>query len=143
MTLYELPVTGAVFDHVAIAAPRIADLTPLYIEVLGGQIIYTGEDDPDYGFRVIHVGFKDGTKVELMEPSTQSTFFDSFFRRNPEGGLHHVTFLVDDVNVAAAACSAAGYQVFGVRRQSGWNECFLHPRSTCGTLVQLADMATS
>ena len=143
MTSYELPIgCGAIFDHVAIAAPRIADLTPLYIDVLGGQIIYTGDHDPEYGFRVVHVGFKDGTKVELMEPSPQSTFLDSIFRRHPNGGLHHVTFLVDDVAAAAAACSAAGYHVFGMRRQAGWNECFLHPRNASGTLVQLADTVT-
>lgn len=139
-SLDPLPVSAAVFDHVAVAARQIGDLLPLYEGVLGGEVMYIGPDDPLYGFRVVLVGFTDGSKIELMEPTSGSTFFDSFFRRCPEGGLHHVTFRVPDIDAALRSCTQAGYAVFGLRRKPGWNEFFIHPSTAGGTLVQFADL---
>jgi methylmalonyl-CoA/ethylmalonyl-CoA epimerase len=129
--------TGAVFDHVAHAAPRIRDLLPIYQELLGGTFLRGGTHS--LGFRDVQLGYADGSKMELIEPTEGSTFLDSFFRRHPQGGLHHITFLVPDVRAAVAAAERAGCRVHGVSYERiRWQEAFLHPSTFHGALVQLA-----
>jgi methylmalonyl-CoA/ethylmalonyl-CoA epimerase len=129
---------GAVLDHTALAAPRIRDLLPLYRDLLGGEF-HDGGDNTRVGYRAVQLRYRDGTKTELMEPLGGSTFFDSFFRRNPQGGVHHLTFLVPSLPEALAAARAAGYSPVGEHLDDDyWQETFLHPREANGTLVQLA-----
>lgn len=128
----------AVFDHAAMAARRIRDLLPLYRDVLGGQF-YLGGDNARVGYRAVQLRYRDGGKVELMEPLPGSMFLDSFFRRNPNGGLHHVTFKVASMPRALQALRAEGFVVYGESdADPTWHEVFLHPRDAFGTLVQLA-----
>jgi methylmalonyl-CoA/ethylmalonyl-CoA epimerase len=129
---------GAVFDHVAMAARRIRDLLPLYQDVLGGQF-YLGGDNVAVGYRGIQLRFADGGKIELLEPLAGSAFLDSFFRRSPLGGLHHVTFTVPSLASALAVLRESGFSVHGESRADPtWQEVFIHPRQAHGALVQLA-----
>lgn len=129
---------GAVFDHVGVAAPRIRDLLPIYHDLLGGRLV-AGGDNARVGYRALQLGFSDGTKIELMEPHPGSTFFDSFFRRNPRGGMHHVTFKVRAIEPALEALQRRGYSLTGLFLDDiSWQEVFLHPREAHGVLVQLA-----
>ncbi len=129
---------GAVLDHAAVASPRIRDLLPLYHELLGGEF-YTGGDNPRVGYRAVQLRYPDGSKTELMEPLGGSTFFDSFFRRNPQGGVHHLTFVVPSITGALESARAAGYSLVGeYTGDEFWQEVFIHPREANGTLVQLA-----
>jgi methylmalonyl-CoA/ethylmalonyl-CoA epimerase len=141
-----LPDTGdlealghAVFDHAAVAAPRIRDLLPLYAGILGGELI-NGGDNARVGYRALQLGFPDGSRIELMEPLRDSPFFDRFFARG--GGLHHVTFKVDDIGAAIARLEAAGVPLTGVYLDDPeWREAFVHPRDGHGVLVQIAEAA--
>jgi methylmalonyl-CoA/ethylmalonyl-CoA epimerase len=132
------PVEGAKFDHVAHAAARIRDLVPLYQGVLGGRFLHGARNEAQ-GYTTLQLGFADGTKIELLEPAPGSAFLDSFLARNPNGGMHHITYRVPDIDAAIAAAEARGYHVFGVSRAlPDWWEAFLHPRSAHGVLLQLA-----
>lgn len=132
---------GAVFDHVAHAAHRIQDLLPLYRNLLGGELIHAAEH-AQLGYRLVQVGFADGTKVELLEPLDGSSFLDKFFHRHPGGGLHHVTFRVPNLDEAVESARRAGFEVFGVSHERPeWKEAFLHPRVAHGTLLQLAEVS--
>jgi len=130
---------GAVFDHVAVAGPRLRDLLPLYQDILGGRYAF-GADTPRVGFRFLQLGYPNGARIELMEPLAGSTFFDSFFRRvGPAGGLHHITFKVPDIETAIAMLDARGYSLTGVHlAEPAWREAFLHPKQANGVLVQIA-----
>ncbi len=128
---------GAIFDHVAHAAPRIRDLLPIYRDLLGGTLLRGGTHA--LGFRDVQLGYGDGSKVELIEPTREGTFLDSFFERQPLGGLHHVTFLVPDVRAAAEEAERAGMRIHGASyEQVRWREAFLHPAGAAGALIQLA-----
>jgi methylmalonyl-CoA/ethylmalonyl-CoA epimerase len=130
---------GATFDHVAHASHRIRDLLPIYAGVLGGTLL-SGGANPRVGYRAILVAFDAGTKIELMEPLPGSSFFDSFFARQPAGGLHHVTFRVPDVRASVAAAREAGFDVVGEHYEDErWQEAFLHPRGAYGALVQVVE----
>jgi len=135
----ELDGVAARFDHACVAAPRIRDLLPLYQGVLGG-VFHQGGDNVRVGYRALQLEYANGSRFELMEPLRGSTFLDSFFARG--GGLHHVTFKVDDVVAAARAAEAAGLTVVGLYTDDPeWKEAFVHPRSASGVLVQLAQAA--
>lgn len=130
---------AATFDHVAHAAPRILDLLPLYRDLLGG-VFHAGGANPRVGYRAVQLVFAGGGKIELLEPIDGSTFLDSFFRRNPAGGLHHVTFRVPDIRAAVPAAEALGFDVIGVYYgDPRWQEAFLHPRSAHGVLLQMVE----
>jgi methylmalonyl-CoA/ethylmalonyl-CoA epimerase len=129
----------AVFDHAAVAAPRIRDLLPLYVGVLGGRIV-NGGDNQRVGYRALQLEFPDGSRIELMEPLAGSSFFDKFFKRG--GGLHHVTFKVADIRAAIERMEAAGIPLTGAFLDDpNWREVFVHPREASGVLVQLAQAA--
>ena len=129
---------GAVFDHVGVAAPRLRDLLTIYHDMLGGRLLEAG-DNQRVGYRALQLAYPDGSKIELMEPLRGSAFFDSFFRRNGGGGLHHVTFKIRDMRAAVEALQRRGYSLTGLFLEDVvWQEVFLHPREAHGALVQLA-----
>jgi methylmalonyl-CoA/ethylmalonyl-CoA epimerase len=128
---------GASFEHVAVAAPRLRDLVPIYVDLLGGRPIWAS-DNLTYGFRVVCISYADGSWHELMEPLGGSTFFDKFFSKRPSGGLHHITFLVSDIAAAHQICEEHGFTVVGRSDESDeWKEFFLDLRETHGTLIQI------
>jgi methylmalonyl-CoA/ethylmalonyl-CoA epimerase len=125
---------GATFDHVAMAGRRIRDMLPLWQDTLGARFV-VGADNPAIGWRTVRLELGGIWCVELIEPLAGSAFLDSFLRRHPEGGVHHVTFLVDDVQVAFERFAARGYEPFGADEE--WFQLFVHPRRAGGVLLQL------
>jgi len=137
----EIAIEGGRFDHVAHAATTIRELLPLYAGQLGGRPLYGGENER-VGYRGMMLGFGDGSQIELLEPLPGSTFLDRFFARNPAGGLHHVTFRVDDLRRAVERARAAGLEIVGEYLDDpDWLEAFVHPRAAHGTVVQLLETA--
>lgn len=133
------PVAGlgrAKFDHAAHAAPTIREMLPLYREALGGTFLYGG-DNTRVGYRGVVFGYAGGGKIELLEPLPGSGFFQSFFARSPVGGLHHLTFRVDDLGATLDRADAAGLDTFGRNEDNpDWREAFVHPRLANGALIQ-------
>jgi methylmalonyl-CoA/ethylmalonyl-CoA epimerase len=125
---------GATFDHVAIAGRRIRDMLPLWRDTLGGRFV-VGADNPEIGWRAVRLELGGIWCVELIEPLPGSPFLDSFLRHRPEGGLHHLTFLVDDVRAAFERFAARGYEPFGADQE--WFQMFVHPKLAGGVLLQL------
>ena len=128
----------AVFDHAAHGAPRIRDLLPLYRDLLGGVFV-AGGDNPRAGYRALQLGYRDGTRIELIEALSGSTFLDTFLAGRPRGGLHHLTFKVADVHAALRRVEELGLTATSVYLDNpDWKEFFVHPREACGALIQLA-----
>ena len=125
---------GATFDHVAIAGRRIRDMLPLWRDALGGKFV-VGADNPETGWRAVRLELAGVWCLELIEPLAGSPFLDGFLRHRPEGGMHHVTFLVDDVQAAFSRFTERGYEPFGA--DDSWFQMFVHPRRSGGVLLQL------
>lgn len=131
------PPFEARFDHVAMAVPRIVDALSLYRDLLGGDF-FTGGDNTRLGYRGVQLEYAGG-KMELLEPLEGSSFLDSFFAKRPQGGLHHVTYIVPSLKEAVAASDEAGFEVHGeYTGDTRWQEVFVHPRQANGVLLQLA-----
>jgi methylmalonyl-CoA/ethylmalonyl-CoA epimerase len=135
-----LDAIGARFDHTAVAGPSLAPLVAFYRDVLGGEFSH-GEVLP-IGAVVATFRLGEG-RIELMAPTPGSTFFDRFLESTGgRGGVHHLTFAVDDLDAAVRTLDERGIATFGFATDPNgiWSEVFVHPRDNGGVLVQLAQI---
>lgn len=124
-------------DHTAIAVHRIEDALPLYRDLLGGDPQELTRR-PEHGFECLTLRFPGGGGVELIAPFGETGFIQDFLRTRGEG-VHHMTFLVDDLAASVAEARAAGVRVVGEDYGNpAWQEAFISPRSAHGTIIQLA-----
>ena len=124
-------------DHTSIAVHSIEAALPLYRDVLGGDAepIHHHEEA---GFSTLTLRFPHGGGIELIAPYGPSGFIHNFLAKRGEG-VHHITFLVDDLKAAVAEARAAGVRVVDEKYENPrWFEAFISPRSANGTIVQLA-----
>jgi methylmalonyl-CoA/ethylmalonyl-CoA epimerase len=81
------------------------------------------------------------TKIELLEPMGEASPINKFLEKNPDGGIHHVCYEVDDIKAARDKLKADGARVLGDGEPKigahGKPVLFLHPKDFCGTLVEL------
>jgi len=81
------------------------------------------------------------TKIELLLPIGVSSPVAKFLERNPDGGMHHICYEVDDLLAARDKLVAEGARVLGQGEPKigahGKPVLFLHPKDFCGTLVEL------
>ena len=79
-------------------------------------------------------------KVELLEPTAKNTTVGKFLdKRGP--GVHHVCFEVDDINNAIKELKESNIQIISDEPSigaEGYKVVFIHPKSTGGVLVELA-----
>ena len=123
-------------DHTALAVYDIQSALPLYRDLLGG--IPSGfERLTDKGFNWLTLRYPNGSQVELLSPAGPG-FLQTFLDKHGEG-LHHMTFIVNDIRLAVARARSAGLRVVDEDfRDPRWQEAFISPRSAFGTIVQLA-----
>jgi len=124
-------------DHIAVAVEQWADAWPRFVELLGGRWMSGGQGP---GFAPSQLGFANGMRVEVLEPHLveRNDFLRRFLDRSGPGP-HHMTFKVKDLPAALSSAEAAGYRPINVdMRDPYWKEAFLHPKESCGVVVQLA-----
>ena len=126
-------------NHVAIAVPDLAAATRIYAQGLGATVS-APQPLPDHGVTVVFVELPNG-KVELLEPLGDASPIAAFLERNPQGGMHHICFEVDDLAAARDRLLAEGLRVLGSGEPRlgahGLPVLFLHPKDVAGTLVEL------
>ena len=95
---------------------------------------------PDHGVTTVFVELPN-TKIELLEPLGENSPIAKFLEKNPNGGMHHVCYEVDDINAAVAQMKAKGATITGTGEPRigahGKPVVFLHPKDFVGTLVEL------
>lgn len=126
-------------NHVAIAVPDLARATALYRDTLGARVS-APQALPEHGVTVVFVEL-DNTKVELLEPLGADSPIAAFLARNPDGGMHHLCYEVEDIMVARDRLKADGARILGDGEPKigahGKPVLFLHPKDFAGTLVEL------
>lgn len=127
---------SVLFDHIAIAVPRLADAEAVLAGELGGRPAYGMTRD---GFRFHHWRYEGGGDIEILEPAGADGFLHRFLaQRGP--GIHHVTFTVPSLVDACDRARAHGYSIVGYDDSDPeWKEAFLHPRQAQGIVVQFAE----
>mgnify|MGYP003394669212 FL=1 len=126
-------------NHVAIAVKDLGASTALYRDTLGARVSQA-LPQPEHGVTVVFVELPN-TKIELLEPMGADSPVAKFLERNPDGGIHHICYEVDDILAARDKLKADGARVLGSGEPRigahGKPVLFLHPKDFCGTLVEL------
>jgi len=126
-------------NHVAIAVQDLAAASRVYRETLGADVS-APTAEPDHGVTVVFINLPN-TKIELLEPLGEASPIAGFLEKNPNGGIHHVCYEVDDILAARDQLVSSGARVLGSSEPKigahGKPVLFLHPKDFCGTLVEL------
>jgi methylmalonyl-CoA/ethylmalonyl-CoA epimerase len=125
--------------HVAIVVPDLEAAAGVYRDSLGAQVSEP-VPLPEHGVTTVFVSLPN-TKIELLQPFGTESPIARYLERNPDGGMHHVCYEVDDIVSARKRLVAAGARVLGDGEPRigahGKPVLFLHPKDFCGTLVEL------
>ena len=128
-------------NHVAIAVPDLEAAVRQYRDVLGASV-GAPQDEPDHGVTVVFITLPN-TRIELLHPLGDDSPIASFLERNPAGGIHHLCYEVQDIQVAADSMRSAGARVLGDGEPKigahGNPVLFLHPKDFNGTLIELEE----
>jgi methylmalonyl-CoA epimerase len=132
---------GTQLDHVGIAVRALADALPAFEAALG---VTAGPPEvvEDQKVRVVFLQAGEAG-IELLEPTSPDGPIGKFVEKRGEG-IHHLSFLVDDLEAALARCRAHGLQLIDETPRAGAagkRIAFLHPKSTSGVLIELAEAA--
>ncbi len=126
-------------NHVALAVPDLAVASTYYRDVLGATVSEP-LPQPEHGVTVVFIEIPN-TKIELLEALGEASPISAFMAKNPNGGMHHVCYEVDDILAARDQLQAQGARVIGDGNLKigahGKPVLFLHPKDTFGTLIEL------
>jgi methylmalonyl-CoA/ethylmalonyl-CoA epimerase len=126
-------------NHVAIAVRDIAAASQMYRSTLGAEVS-APEALPEHGVTVVFIALPN-TKIELLEPLGAESPIARFLEKNPDGGMHHVCYEVDDIAAARDRLVNSGARVLGSGEPKigahGKPVLFLHPKDFNGTLIEL------
>jgi len=131
-------------NHIAIAVPDVMVAAKQWQTMLGASVS-APEALAEHGVRIVFVSAPNG-KVELMEPYGDSSPIQGFLARNPDGGMHHICYEVDDIDTARDKLVSAGARVLGDGRVKigahGNPVLFLHPKDFNCTLIELEQVGS-
>jgi methylmalonyl-CoA/ethylmalonyl-CoA epimerase len=126
-------------NHVAVAVRDLAAAADTYRRALGADVS-APLALPEHGVTTVFVTLPN-TKIELLEPLGKASPIAKFLERNPDGGMHHVCYEVDDIRAVRDRLKAQGARVLGDGEPRigahGKPVLFLHPKDFCGTLIEL------
>ncbi len=126
-------------NHVAIAVRNLDAAAALYRDTLGATLS-PPLPQPDHGVTVVFIELPN-TKIELLEPLGADSPIAKFLERNPDGGVHHICYEVDDILAARDRLKEKGARVLGSGEPRigahGKPVLFLHPKDFNGALVEL------
>jgi methylmalonyl-CoA/ethylmalonyl-CoA epimerase len=126
-------------NHVAIAVPDLKQAARTYGKTLGARVS-APKPEPDHGVTVVFVELPN-TKIELLQPLGANSPIAKFLERNPDGGMHHLCYEVEDIIAARDHLKAKGACVLGDGNPKigahGKPVLFLHPKDFAGTLIEI------
>ncbi|MCJ7514945.1 MAG: methylmalonyl-CoA epimerase [Dehalococcoidia bacterium] len=125
-------------DHIAIAVKNLDETLQLYNDLFGVKPSKI-ETIPQQGVKAALLPMGKGSEIELLEPVDPQSGVAKFIESRGEG-IHHICLEVDNVDEELDSLANKGVQLidkqgrFGLAGKVG----FLHPKSTRGVLIELA-----
>ena len=129
-------------EHLGIAVEDLAQDSPFWKHVLNMDHLST-EVVSDQGVTTDIYDTGKG-KVELLEAANPDSPIVKFLE-NHGPGIHHVCFEVDSITIAIKELKEYKISIIGDDYSigaEGYKVAFIHPRSTGGVLVELAEKPT-
>ena len=129
--------------HIAIAVKDLNTAEPLF-EKLADLEIFHREVVEDQGVKATMLKPKSGqgTAIELLEALDNQSPIAKFIDKRGEG-IHHICFYVRDLEAKLNELREKGVELIDEKPRLGAYDtmvAFLHPKSTNGVLVELAQM---
>tara|TARA_B100000700_G_C14424905_1_gene569832 strand:- start:101 stop:505 length:405 start_codon:yes stop_codon:yes gene_type:complete len=126
-------------EHIGIAIKDLEKDAPFWSKVLGIEQTKT-EDVDDQG--VITDIYDTGRgKIELLLSKYPDSPIGKFLKKRGPG-IHHICLQVEDIEESIKVLKKHGIETIGDRSSigaEGFKVIFIHPRSTGGVLVELAE----
>lgn len=125
-------------DHIAIAVPDLAKAIERYKEDFG--IPFDGTDNVESQKTTTAFFPISGTQIELIHPIDGQGPVAKYLEKRG-GGLHHLCFRTDNILEDMKRLQAKGYRFLSDAPQPGAHGTqvvFIHPKSTDGVLIELA-----
>ena len=124
-------------EHIAVAVNDMDNPSNFFGNLLGINNTSKEEvEDQKVITDIYDTGFG---KIELLKATAEDSPITKFLSKRGQG-VHHVAFLVDDLQLALAELAEAGVELIDSQPRVGAEEmliAFLHPKSTSGVLVEL------
>lgn len=129
-------------DHVSIAVKDYDKAEKFFIDLLELIPGASGRDERSgFMWQIFSAG--DLSRFEIIAPLKQNSFLNRFLS-DKEGGVHHITFQVQDIKRTADYLKIKGIPFFGYNdKYPDWKELFIHPRDAFGLLIQFAEFNAS
>ncbi len=126
--------------HIAIAVKNIDEAVKLYENLFGVKPSKI-ETIPEQGVKAALIPIGDGSEIELLEPIDPDGGVAKFVENKGEG-IHHICFEVDDIDSTLKTIAEKGYQLIDKKSRKGLvgKIGFVHPKSTRGVLIELAEI---
>jgi methylmalonyl-CoA/ethylmalonyl-CoA epimerase len=127
-------------DHVAIAVPNLEEGVSFYKTLLKKDPEHI-EEVADQKVRAAFFGVGE-TNLELLFPTSPDSPISNFLQKNPKGGLHHLCLQVSNLEEHLETLKAQGIRLIDEKPRIGAHGkkiAFLHPKSTGGVLIELAE----
>jgi methylmalonyl-CoA/ethylmalonyl-CoA epimerase len=128
-------------DHIGVAVEDLDAALALYGESFEMELAHR-ETVESQGVEAVLLDVGDG-HVELLSPLGPDTAVGKYLAKKGPG-LHHVAYVVEDIDAALERIAASGIQLIDEQPRTGIREsrvAFLHPRSTGGVLTEIVEPA--
>ncbi len=125
-------------EHLGIAVKSLENSVPLFEKIFGvkaGEKEYVAEQKVNV--RKIKL---ENFDIELLEATSEDSPIGKFVEKRGEG-IHHCSFNVDDISLKLEELKSNGIQLIDNQPRIGAEGmliAFLHPKSTNGILMELA-----
>ena len=126
-------------EHLAIAVENIDDSAPFWSQIL--KIPHRKTEVVESEGVTTDIYDTGRGKVELLESLGEDSPINNFLKKRGPG-IHHVCFEVEDINSAIKELKENNISVLSEeakRGAEGYKIVFIHPKSTGGILVELAE----
>ena len=124
-------------EHIGIAVKSFSEANQVYERLLG---VASYKTEPVASEGVNTSFFKvGGTKIELLEATTENSAIAKFIAKKGEG-IHHVAFEVEDIVAEMERLKQEGFVLLNEHPKKGADHklvCFVHPKSAHGVLIEL------
>lgn len=129
-------------EHVGIAVTSLEQAIPFYEKLLNTKC-YKIEEVADQHVKTAFLKVGE-TKIELLEATSDESAIAKFIAKNGgHGGIQHMAFAVEDgLANALNELQEKGERVIDKtprKGADGLNIAFVHPKSTCGALIELCE----
>lgn len=129
-------------EHVGIAVTSLDQAIPFYEKLLNTKC-YKIEEVADQHVKTAFLKVGE-TKIELLEATSDESAIAKFIAKNGgHGGIQHMAFAVEDgLANALNVLQEKGERVIDKtprKGADGLNIAFVHPKSTCGALIELCE----